>query len=304
MKKQRQPDADLHGIVVVDKPAGFTSFDVIAKLRGVLKTRRIGHSGTLDPMATGVLPLFIGSATKAVDMQLREDKVYCAQMQLGIRTDTGDITGEVLSRAPIHVGEQELREVLPRFLGEQSQIPPMYSAVKVDGQPLYKLARAGKTVERRPRAVTVHEIRLMGACGADCYQLEVRCSKGTYIRTLLEDIGEALGLPATMAALRRTASGPYTEAQAHSLEELIKAAQAGEVQSLLAPVETVFEGYPRLDADLATVGRLYHGAKTKCRLPDNKYAVYYKERFLGVAAAQDGELKVLRMFAPLPETQE
>ena len=200
----------MQGILVVDKPEGFTSFDVVAKLRGICGTRRIGHGGTLDPMATGVLPVFVGGAAKAVDMQERADKMYTATMLLGRRTDTGDVTGETLEQAavPADIGLDAVAAVLPRFTGTQQQVPPMYSAVKVNGQPLYKAARAGKTVERTPRPVTLHSIMLAGSPAPNEYILNIHCSKGTYVRVLLEDIGRALGVPATMAALRRTASPP------------------------------------------------------------------------------------------------
>jgi len=225
----------MQGILVVDKPEGFTSFDVVAKLRGICGTRRIGHGGTLDPMATGVLPVFVGGAAKAVDMQERADKMYTATMLLGRRTDTGDVTGETLEQAavPADIGLDAVAAVLPRFTGTQQQVPPMYSAVKVNGQPLYKAARAGKTVERTPRPVTLHSIMLAGSPAPNEYILNIHCSKGTYVRVLLEDIGRALGVPATMAALRRTASGPYTLEMAYTLDELQRAREAGTLESLL-----------------------------------------------------------------------
>ena len=178
----------------------WTSFDVVAKLRGVLGTRKLGHSGTLDPMATGVLPVFCGGASKAVDLQLDHDKAYRAVLRLGQRTDTGDITGTVLETAPVTAGERELRAVLPQFVGKQMQVPPMYSAVKVGGQPLYKLAREGKTVERKARPIEIYSITYGGSPAENEYVLEVTCSKGTYIRTLLEDIADALGQKGTMSA--------------------------------------------------------------------------------------------------------
>lgn len=172
---------------------------MIAKLRGVLGTRKLGHSGTLDPMATGVLPVFFGGASKAVDLQLDHTKTYQAVLRLGSRTDTGDITGTVLESRPVTAGEQQLLEVLPRFIGPQMQVPPMYSAVKIDGQPLYKLARQGVEVERKPRPIEIFSIAYGGSPAQDEYQLTVRCSKGTYIRTLLEQIAEAMGQLGTRA---------------------------------------------------------------------------------------------------------
>ena len=217
----------MQGILIVDKPMEWTSFDVIAKLRGILGTRKLGHSGTLDPMATGVLPVFCGGASKAVDLQLDHTKTYCARLRLGMQTDTGDITGTVLETAPVTAGEKELLAVLPRFLGPQMQTPPMYSAVKINGQPLYKLAREGVTVERKARPIEILDIRYGGSPVKNEYVLTVRCSKGTYIRTLLEDIAAAMGQKGTMSALRRTTAGVYTEADAHTLEEIQAAKDAG-----------------------------------------------------------------------------
>ena len=197
----------MQGILIVDKPMEWTSFDVIAKLRGILGTRKLGHSGTLDPMATGVLPVFCGGASKAVDLQLDHTKTYCARLRLGMQTDTGDITGTVLETAPVTAGEKELLAVLPRFLGPQMQMPPMYSAIKINGQPLYKLAREGVTVERKARPIEILDIRYGGSPVENEYFLTVRCSKGTYIRTLLEDIAAAMGQKGTMSALRRTTGG-------------------------------------------------------------------------------------------------
>ncbi len=173
----------MQGILIVDKPMDWTSFDVVAKLRGVLGTRKLGHSGTLDPMATGVLPVFCGGASKAVDLQLDHDKAYRAVLRLGQRTDTGDITGTVLETAPVTAGERELQAVLPQFVGKQMQVPPMYSAVKVGGQPLYKLAREGKTVERKARPIEIYSITYGGSPAENEYVLAVTCSKGTDIRT-------------------------------------------------------------------------------------------------------------------------
>ncbi len=234
----------MQGILIVDKPSGWTSFDVIAKLRGVLKTKKLGHSGTLDPMATGVLPVFCGGASKAVDLQENHDKTYRAVLQLGIKTDTGDCTGEVLQQKEVTAGEKELLEILPQFIGEISQLPPMYSAVKVNGQALYKAARAGITVERKPRKVNILNIKYEGNVSEHCYAFTVSCSKGTYIRTLLEDMAEAIGQLGTLKELRRTKAGVYDEKSAHSLEEIISAMEQGKVEELFLQVESVFEHLP------------------------------------------------------------
>ena len=289
----------MQGIIVVDKPEGFTSFDVDAKLRGICGTRRIGHGGTLDPMATGVLPVFIGNATKAVDMRARDDKRYTAAMLLGRRTNTGDITGTVIEEAPVppSLDAAAVVAVLPRFVGEQKQVPPMYSAVKVNGQPLYKAARAGKDVARAPRAITIHSLTLQGQTAPDTYCLSVHCSKGVYVRVLVEDIGRALGVPATLAALRRTASGAYTLDMAHTLPELQRAKEDGTLSSLLLSVESVFEELPALQVDEPTQRRLLNGAPTY-RFPaqDGRYRVSCGGVFLGVCQVEKQVLRVQKLF--------
>ena len=260
----------MQGILIVDKPTDWTSFDVIAKLRGILGTRKLGHSGTLDPMATGVLPVFCGGASKAVDLQLDHTKAYRAVLRLGQRTDTGDVTGTVLETAPVTAGEQELLAVLPQFLGPRMQTPPMYSAVKINGQPLYKLAREGKTVERKARPIEILDIRYEGSPAENEYALTVKCSKGTYIRVLLEEIAEAMGQKGTMSALRRVAAGVYSEADAHTLEEIQAAKDAGPeaLQALMLPVESVFASLPLLVADERVEQHLYnHQPLSRCRRP-------------------------------------
>lgn len=290
----------MQGILIVDKPMDWTSFDVVAKLRGVLGTRKLGHSGTLDPMATGVLPVFCGGASKAVDLQLDHDKAYRAVLRLGQRTDTGDITGTVLETAPVTAGERELRAVLPQFVGKQMQVPPMYSAVKVGGQPLYKLAREGKTVERKARPIEIYSITYGGSPAENEYVLEVTCSKGTYIRTLLEDIADALGQKGTMSALRRVAAGVYTEADAHTLEEIQAAKDAGPaaLEALMLPVESVFASLPLLTVAPKVEQHLYNGCPTS-RYPaaDGCYRVRNAAgQFLGLANITGGVLRVEKLF--------
>lgn len=292
----------MQGILIVDKPAGFTSFDVIAKLRGICQTRKIGHSGTLDPMATGVLPVFIGQAAKAVDLQTRHDKVYEATMLLGRRTDTGDVTGAVVEEAPVPpaLDEAAVAAALPAFLGEGSQVPPMYSAVKVDGQPLYKAARSGREVERKARPVVIHSLELLGRPAEHAYTLRVHCGKGTYVRVLLEDIGRALGVPATMAALRRTAAGPYTLADAHTLEAIQAARDEGRLEALLTSVETVFAALPALTVDEAAQGRLCNGApvyRAAPRAAEGRVRIRRADGgFLGVGRLQQGTLTAEKLF--------
>ena len=290
----------MQGILIVDKPTDWTSFDVIAKLRGILGTRKLGHSGTLDPMATGVLPVFCGGASKAVDLQLDHTKAYRATLKLGARTDTGDVTGTVLETAPVTAGEKELLEVLPRFVGPRMQTPPMYSAVKINGQPLYKLARQGMEVERKARPIEILSIQYEGSPAENEYTLTVKCSKGTYIRVLLEEIAEAMGQKGTMSALRRVAAGVYTEADAHSLEEIQAAKNAGPeaLQALMLPVESVFTSLPLLVADERVKQHLYNGCPTS-RYPaaDGRYRVRNAQgQFLGLANITGGVLRVEKLF--------
>ena len=288
----------MQGILIVDKPMDWTSFDVIAKMRGILGTRKLGHSGTLDPMATGVLPVFCGGASKAVDLQLDHTKAYRATLKLGEKTETGDITGTVLETAPVTVGEAEVKAILPQFVGKQMQTPPMYSAVKINGQPLYKMARQGIEVERKARPIEILSIEYNGSPAENEYQLTVRCSKGTYIRVLLEDIAEALGQKGTMSALRRIAAGVYTEADAHTIEEIQAAKDAGTLESLLLPVESVFESLPLLVVDSRVEQHLYNGCPTS-RYPavDGRYRVRNAEgKFLGLANVVQGVLKVEKLF--------
>ena len=290
----------MQGILIVNKPTDWTSFDVIAKLRGILGTRKLGHSGTLDPMATGVLPVFCGGASKAVDLQLDHTKAYRATLKLGARTDTGDVTGTVLETAPVTAGEKELLEVLPRFVGPRMQTPPMYSAVKINGQPLYKLARQGMEVERKARPIEILSIQYEGSPAENEYTLTVKCSKGTYIRVLLEEIAEAMGQKGTMSALRRVAAGVYTEADAHSLEEIQAAKNAGPeaLQALMLPVESVFTSLPLLVADERVEQHLYNGCPTS-RYPaaDGRYRVRNAQgQFLGLANITEGVLRVEKLF--------
>ena len=290
----------MQGILIVDKPTDWTSFDVIAKLRGILGTRKLGHSGTLDPMATGVLPVFCGGASKAVDLQLDHTKAYRATLKLGARTDTGDVTGTVLETAPVTAGEKELLEVLPRFEGPRMQTPPMYSAVKINGQPLYKLARQGMEVERKARPIEILSIQYEGSPAENEYTLTVKCSKGTYIRVLLEEIAEAMGQKGTMSALRRVAAGVYTEADAHSLEEIQAAKNAGPeaLQALMLPVESVFAALPLRVADQRVEQHLYNGCPTS-RYPaaDGRYRVRNAQgQFLGLANITGGVLRVEKLF--------
>lgn len=234
----------MDGIIVVHKEKGFTSFDVVAKLRGILKQKKIGHTGTLDPDATGVLPVCLGCATKLCDMLTDTTKVYEAELLLGVITDTQDTSGVVLEEKRVDVTEGEVREVIAGFVGVQQQIPPMYSALKVDGKKLYELAREGKTVERKAREITIEKIEILDISLPKVRML-VTCSKGTYIRTLCNDIGEKLGCGGAMASLIRRKTAGFSLEEAKTLDEIEAIMKAGEIDTIIKGVDTVFEGFPK-----------------------------------------------------------
>ena len=238
------------GILPVKKPQAFTSFDVIGKLRGVTKTRKIGHSGTLDPMATGVLPLFFGGATKCCDILPNGDKKYVAEIKFGIVTDTQDTTGKVLSECESHVSEEDFKSVMTGFIGKQLQLPPMYSAVKVNGRPLYDLAREGKTVERAQKEIEVYYINLLDFDEhAQTAKIEVSCGKGTFIRTLINDMGEKLGCGAAMSSLERTMASGFDISECYTIAEVEEMMKSGTFEEHLIPIERLFEDLPRLVLD-------------------------------------------------------
>ncbi len=238
-----------NGIINVYKEAGFTSFDVVAKLRGILKQKKIGHTGTLDPDATGVLPVVVGNATKLVETLTDKKKEYVAEFVLGITTDTQDISGEVTDRRKVTCSESEIRDAIASFSGDIMQVPPMYSALKVDGKKLCDLAREGKIVERKPRPVTIHNIEILSVdMGQEPVTgIRVLCSKGTYIRTLCNDIGQKLGCGATMTKLQRTGSGRFRIEDAYRLSEIEEYIRTGRAEEIIMPVDTVFDGLPRYD---------------------------------------------------------
>lgn len=209
----------INGIININKEKGYTSHDVVAKLRGIMKQKKIGHTGTLDPLATGVLPVCLGNATKLCDLLVEKEKEYIAKVRLGVRTDTQDMTGRILETAKVKITKEELSAVMQQFLGTYDQIPPMYSAIKIQGKKLYELAREGKEIERKARQVTISEISLLET-DLPCFIMKVRCSKGTYIRTLCEDIGVRLGCFAAMEELQRIKSGQFDLSTALTLEEV------------------------------------------------------------------------------------
>lgn len=235
----------INGIINVYKERGFTSHDVVAKLRGITRQKKIGHTGTLDPEAVGVLPVCLGSATKLCDMLTEKRKEYIAEVQLGIVTDTQDTTGTILEECAVTVSEEEVTSVINGFIGDCDQIPPMYSAIKVNGKKLYELARAGKEVEREPRKIHLYEIEIM-EMQLPKVKIRVLCSKGTYIRTLCHDIGQVLGCGAAMAALERTRSGKFTLETAHTLAEIESLRDAERLSEIVIPIEKMFAEYPKL----------------------------------------------------------
>ncbi|MDR1589431.1 MAG: tRNA pseudouridine(55) synthase TruB [Oscillospiraceae bacterium] len=289
------------GIIIADKPEGWTSHDVIAKLRGALRERRIGHGGTLDPMATGVLPLFIGRATRAVEFAMSSDKEYIAGLRLGLTTDTQDITGTLLTSREALVGDEQLREALKHFTGEQLQLPPMYSAIKKDGKRLYQLARQGLETERAPRPITVYSLELVGRVDGD-YYLKIVCSKGTYVRTLCADIGEYLGCGGVMSSLRRTRVGSLRILAARGVDQIVYAAQNGGLDSILLPVDSFFHSFPAVTVDASCEHRCKSGASFNCPgAPDGRYRVYSESgEFLMLGDSEGGRMRIGKTFFEAP----
>ena len=283
----------MNGIVIVDKPQGWTSQDVTARLRRVFNTRRIGHGGTLDPMATGVLPVFVGRATRGVEFFEHAEKTYETVLRLGLTTDTEDISGMVLSEQDAFVTKTQVENVLQNFRGEIMQVPPMYSALKVNGQKLYDLARKGKTVERQPRPITIHELTLL-SMEADGIHLRVRCSKGTYIRTLCKDIGEALGCGGCMAALRRVTAGEYTIAESVPLERLLETETP---EAFLRPVDSMFRNFPGVELTEKQEARCRNGNSFTLNIADGTYRAYSRSgEFLALSKAENGTFSTIKSF--------
>ena len=298
----------MNGVIVIDKPADFTSFDVIAVVRRLTGQRKTGHTGTLDPNATGVLPVLLGAATKAQDRIPNHDKSYLAQFRLGLTTDTLDIWGEVKTETPSHVTEDDVRALLPRFSGEIMQVPPMYSAIKKDGQRLYDLARKGVEVEREARPVTVYRLELVSFNSeTQTGELAVSCSKGTYVRTLIDDIGQALGVGAVMTALRRTEACGFTLSDCVTLDRLRQLCGEGVADSVLLPTDSLFAVYPKLTVSDAQATRFSNGgaldlSRTALKNTADDGAicrVYAKSsRFLGLGRVCTDEnlLKIEKLF--------
>ena len=286
-----------NGILVIDKSAGWTSQDVAAKLRGVFHERRVGHGGTLDPMATGVLPIFIGRATRAAEFLESAEKEYVAGLRLGVVTDTQDTSGNILETHPVAVTREEVQAALRQFLGPIEQIPPMYSAIKINGQKLYELARRGQEVERKPRNITIHELELLEGADAD-YLLRVRCSKGTYVRTLCHDLGRALGCGGCMSSLRRTRAGSFTLSQAVTMQQVLNFAAEQAPQALLMPVDAVFSMHPPLIVTMGQAAKLKNGAQIKdWQFRPGTYRVYAEDgEFLLLGRVENGGLTTIKSF--------
>ncbi|MEA5011621.1 MAG: tRNA pseudouridine(55) synthase TruB [Angelakisella sp.] len=292
------------GIICIDKPQGFTSFDAVAKVRGITKHRKIGHGGTLDPMATGVLPLFFGRAAKATELMPVQEKRYTATFSLGLTTDTQDITGKVLSQQQTNVTKTQLEAVLDTQRGAIKQLPPMFSAVWVDGRRLYSLARQGIEIERELRDVTIHSLELLefDEAAQQCI-IDVRCSKGTYIRTLCHDIGDKLGVGATLTALRRTETLGFSIEECYTFEQLCDIMARGDLEKTLMPVDAAFREYGRMYLSPQQARMFLNGVRldlSRVRYPKGAelVRVYEPGRFLGLARPDEeaGDLVIVKLF--------
>ena len=288
----------MNGILLVNKPRGWTSMDVCAKLRSAFHEKRVGHSGTLDPMATGLLVVFLGRATRAVSFAEADSKTYVASLRLGIETDTQDVTGTVLRETEPNVTREQLEAVLTRFRGEIEQIPPMYSALKVHGQKLCDLARKGREVQRQPRPVTIHSLEIRGVEDNGDYFLEVSCSKGTYIRTLCHDIGAALGCGGAMSELHRTRAGAFSVGQAYGLDEVLSAAAEGRGADLLLPLDSLFSDRERMELSPAQEKVIRNGGRFTCgAAEDRQYRLYGRDgAFLALGEVHEGQMRAVKSF--------
>ena len=283
----------MNGIVIVDKPQEWTSQDVTARLRRVFNTKRIGHGGTLDPMATGVLPVCVGRGTRGVEFFEHAEKAYEATLLLGRTTDTEDVFGNTLTEQEVSLTEEAFLAVLPRFRGKIMQVPPMYSALKVNGQKLCDLARKGKEVERQPREIEIFELTCLEFSG-NTARLRVKCSKGTYIRTLCKDIGEALGCGGCMKELRRVQAGEYTIEEAVPLQELLETDDPGKY---LRSVDSMFRNYPAVTLTANQEKRCRHGNQFSIALEAGTYRCYSADgEFLMLARVEDGIMTTIKSF--------
>ena len=298
---QRRP---VHGVLLLDKPLGLSSNDALQKAKWLLRAEKAGHTGTLDPLATGVLPLCFGAATKFSQLHLDADKTYETTVRLGVKTSTADAEGEVIAQRPVTCSVGQVVEVLDRFMGPITQVPPMHSALKKDGKALYEYARAGETVEREPRHVVIHDLELLDMQldgEAPFLRLRVTCSKGTYIRTLGEDIAEALGCGGHLSALRRVATGPFTQSECVTLEEL-SAMDEPQREARLMPVQTLLSDHTVVTLDAENAGRFLSGVRRRGAWPDLDRVSVFGEQpraLLGSAHVKAGELIPGRLLSPL-----
>jgi len=286
------------GILNVYKPKGMTSHDVVSFVRRTLKMKRVGHTGTLDPEATGVLPVLIGNATKLSDIIMADEKKYCAKVVLGIKTDTDDLTGTIIEKREVSVTKEQVINAAKSFTGDIEQIPPMYSAIKVDGQKLYKLARKGIEIERKPRRVTIHKIDVYDFCGEE-FCMDVHCGKGTYIRSLCRDIGEKLGTCASMGELERTMSGVFTKENSHTLEEIEKAQASGAIDNLIIKPDEVLLDFKKICVNCDNAVKIKNGIRLRPKQLgiedfslDEIFRIYYEDKLLCLLKVIDanGEL--------------
>ncbi|HIR86114.1 MAG TPA: tRNA pseudouridine(55) synthase TruB [Candidatus Limivicinus faecipullorum] len=286
----------MNGILLIDKAPDWTSNDVVVKLKGILHQRRIGHSGTLDPMATGILVVFVGRATRAVEFAEGHDKRYLASLRLGLVTDTQDTSGRVLEQHPVSATREELEAALKTFRGEQEQVPPMYSAIKHKGRPLYEIARKGGQVERKARKIKVYNISLAGEAGGD-YLLDISCSKGTYVRSLCHDLGQALGCGGCMSGLRRLEAGEFRVEDAYTLAQVQEYADNGRAEELLLPVDSLFYRLPACTVTQAQEKKIRCGNELPMELADGDYRVYSPAGdFLMLGREEKGILKTVKSF--------
>jgi tRNA pseudouridine55 synthase len=298
---QRRP---VHGVLLLDKPLGLSSNNALQKAKWLLRAEKAGHTGTLDPLATGVLPLCFGAATKFSQLHLDADKTYETTVRLGVRTSTADAEGEVIETRPVTCTLGQVVEVLDRFMGPIRQVPPMHSALKKDGKALYEYARVGETVEREPRDVIIHELELLEAQlqgDAPFLRLRVTCSKGTYIRTLGEDIGQALGCGGHLIALRRVATGPFEISQCVTLPAL-EAMDEAQRLAQLKPVDVLLEGHAAVMLDGDNAGRFLSGMRRRGHWHDTDRAAVFGDTprtLLGTAHVKAGELIPGRLLSPI-----
>ncbi len=289
----------MNGIIVINKPKGKTSHDMVYFTRRLTGVKKVGHTGTLDPDATGVLPICIGNATKAADMLTLSDKRYIAELILGKTTDTQDASGEVLTECKVNVSEEEIIRAVKSFEGVIEQLPPMYSAIKQNGKKLYELARAGIEVERKKRKITIYKINIEEIdIENNSVKIDVSCSKGTYIRTLCNDIGQKLGTGAYMNALERTKTGPFELSKSYTVEELMKMKEAGTLETAIIPTDAVFADYPQIVLNEKQTRSITNGIRMSYKGAEGQSYRLYDEnkRFLCVSKCIEGRLVLEKSF--------